>query len=147
MRSGRALRVAAPIVLVVVIVEAVVSLAERWPHRVGGVGNPRHMMGDFVTPGTALAPPLSALVLLAVLCVGLQAGPRLRLWSTVLMVPLSVVMVVGALGELLATNPPVPAAVRWGAGVVAVGLSALLLVLAVVSLVAAWARRHVQVLA
>lgn len=145
MRSARALRVAAPIVLVVVIVEAVVSLAQRWPHRFGGVGNPRHMMGDFVTAGTALAPPLIAIVLLAVLCVGLQAGPRLRLWSTVLMVPLSVVMVVGALGELLATNPPVPAAVRWGAGVVAVGLSALLLVLAVVSLVAAWARRHMQV--
>jgi len=131
--------------LVVVIVEAVVSLSQRWPHRFGGVGNPQHMMGDFVTAGTALAPPLIAIVLLALLCVGLQTGPRLRFFSTVLMVPLSVVMVVGALGEMLAANPAVPTAVRWGAGVLAVGLSALLLMLAVSSLAAAWARRHVQV--
>jgi len=145
MRSARALRVAAPIVLVVVIVEAVVSLAQRWPHRFGGIGNPQHVMGDFVTAGTALAPPLIAIVLLALLCMGLQAGPRLRLFSTVLMVPLSVVMVVGALGEMLAANPAVPAWVRWGAGVLAVGSSALLLALAAACLAAAWARRHVQV--
>lgn len=135
MRSAQALRVAAPVVLLVVIVEAAVSLARRWPHRFGGVGDPRHMMRDFVTGGTALAPPLIAIVVLAVLCVGLQAGPRVRFWSTVVMVPLSIVMIAGAFGEMVATNPLEPTQVRWGAGVLGVALSVLLLVLAAASLI------------
>lgn len=44
-------------------------------------------------------------------------------------------MIAGAFSEMVATNPLEPTEVRWGAGVLGVALAALLLVLAVASLI------------
>jgi hypothetical protein len=146
MRSQRSLRIAVPSVLAVVVVEAVVSIAARWPHQFGGHGRPDEVGADFVTGGgTALAPPLWLVVLLAVVTLGVQAGPRGRIAATVLLLPAAAVLTVGALGEALApAGPDVPRAAQLTGGVVGVALSLLLLVLAGAALGEAWRRRGAE---
>lgn len=135
--SAHLLKIASPVVLGVVALEAVVSIVKRWPHAFGGAGDPDHMVADFASTGTALAPPLVVIVLLALAVVGLQFPGRWRFWATMLLVLLSVVMTVGALGELL-TSPvaDIPPAIRWGGGVFGVAMSVLLLALSIGSLAA-----------
>jgi uncharacterized membrane protein len=147
MRSAqRSLRIAVPGVLAMVVVEAVVSIAARWPHQFAGHGRPDQVGADFVAGGgTALAPPLWLVVLLAVVALGVHAGPRRRIAATALLLPVAAVLTVGALGEALATaGPDVPRAAQLAGGVVGVALSLLLLVLACVSLAEAWRRRGVD---
>lgn len=136
MNSTHALKVAAPVVLGVIVVEAGVSIVERWPHAFGGAGDPDHIVAEFVSTGTALAPPLVLIVVLALIAFALQLPGRWRSWASVLMVPLSLVLAVGALGELLAVPvASVPPGVHWVGGVLGVALSLLLFVLSVGSLV------------
>jgi hypothetical protein len=147
MRSAqRSLRIAVPSVLAVIAVEAALSVAARWPHQFGGHGRPDQVAADFVTGGgTALAPPLLLVVLLAVVAVGIQARHRFRVAATVLLLPVAAVLTVGALGEALApASPDVPRAAQLAGGVVGVALSLLLLVLAGAALTDAWRRRGVD---
>ncbi len=119
-------------VLAVMIVELIVSLLAHWPHQFGGHGDPHHMIQQFVSNGTALAPPLVLMIALAV--VGLVAGrdDRWGLAGAVLMIPIGALLVMGSVGEFLAAaSPDVPRAVQLGIGPLDVALSALLLVLAV----------------
>jgi hypothetical protein len=66
MRSPESvLKRAVPAVLAIIVVEAVVSIAAGWPHQFAGKGQPDHVLAEFVGSGTALAPPLVMVVLLA----------------------------------------------------------------------------------
>ncbi|MGH3673853.1 MAG: hypothetical protein ACRDSH_25000, partial [Pseudonocardiaceae bacterium] len=68
-----ALRVAVPVVTGVIIIEAIISIAARWPNQFGGHGHRDRVFAEFAgTNGTALAPPLTLLVILAVIAVALQ---------------------------------------------------------------------------
>lgn len=133
MRSARpTLRAAVAVVLAVVLVELVISLTARWPLGTGRHGNPHRMLSDFVSNGTALAPPLFILVALAVLAVGVQRSDRWGTAATILLVPLAAIMAGGAAYDASATaNPHVPGAAQVAGGVVGTALSLLLLVLAV----------------
>lgn len=137
MRSPQAaLRTAVPAVLGLIVVEAVVSIAARWPHQFNGAGRRDQVLADFLGGGgTALAPPLALVVVLAVVGAGLFLRGVPRLVATVLLVPVAAVMTVGVLGELLAApTPDVPRAVQLLGGVVDGVCCLTLLVLAVTSL-------------
>lgn len=138
MRSPQsALKIAVPLVLALVAVEAVVSVAARWPHQFGGSGRPDRVLSDFLgNGGTALAPPLWLVVLLALAGAGLYTHGVPRLAATWLLVPVAALMTVGVAGELFAAaTPDVPRAAQLLGGVVD-GLCCLtLLVLSVTSLV------------
>lgn len=130
------LRVAVPAVLAIVIVELVITLAARWPLGTGRHGDPHRMLSDFVSNGTALAPPLFIVIALLVLAAGVQRADRLGTAATVLLVPLAAVMAVGAAVDAGATvNPRVPTAAQLVGGIVDVALSLLLLALAIAALV------------
>jgi hypothetical protein len=137
MRSPQAaLRTAVPAVLALIVVEAVVSIAARWPHQFNGAGRRDEVLADFLSGGgTALAPPLWLVLVLAVVGAGLYLRGVPRVVATVLLVPVVAVLTVGVLGEVLAgPTPDVPRAVQLLGGVVD-GLCCLtLLGLAVASL-------------
>jgi hypothetical protein len=119
-------------VLAIVLVEALVSILARWPHQFGGQGDPHHMIQDFVSNGTALAPPLFIVLGLAVVAALAGRGDRWGLGAAALTVVLGLIMIVGSLGEALAaTTPDVPRAVQIGGGLIDVTASALLFLLAI----------------
>lgn len=140
MRSPtRALRLAVPAVLAIIVVEAVVSIAAGWPHQFGGHGVPNQTLEEFPANGTALAPPLFLVLLLVLIAVAVQAKGVWGTVGTALLVPVAAIMVVGAAGELVAApTPDVPSAVRVFGGVLDTLLSLVLLVLAVSALVERW---------
>ncbi|MGH8961259.1 MAG: hypothetical protein ACRDWT_08635 [Jatrophihabitantaceae bacterium] len=122
----------------VIVVELVISLAARWPLGTGRHSDPHRMLGDFVSNGTALAPPLFIVIVLLVLAVGVQRSDRWGTATTVLLVPLAAVMAVGAAYDAGATaNPHVPTAAQLVGGIVGAALSVLLLGLAIAALVTA----------
>jgi hypothetical protein len=51
------LSLAARVAAMLWVLGAVVSVLARWPHQFDGHGDRRHMVADFVSSGTALAPP------------------------------------------------------------------------------------------
>jgi len=122
--------------LVAWILGAVVSIAARWPAQFGGRGDPDAVAAEFVTRGTALAPPLFPVMILFV--VFLLLAPSRRWWGTLGVVGLCLLAVltfVGSLGEALApSTPDVPRAVLITSGVVGGLLSALLLLSGVAAL-------------
>lgn len=120
----RVLATASRAVLGLILVELVVSILARWPHQFGGHGDPNRMTQQFVSSGTALAPPV--FIMLGLLIVALLAGRQDRwgLVAAILMVVVGAVMVVGSLGEALAgTTPDVPQGVQIIGGVVDVSCS------------------------
>jgi hypothetical protein len=64
------------------------------------------MVGDFVSSGTAIAPPLVVLILFAVATALVRRTDRWGAAASIVLVLLSVLMIVGSLGE--ATAPPTP---------------------------------------
>lgn len=134
MRATRWLGIVAPVVFALVVVTAAVSLLARWPYQFGGHGSRGHMLSDFLQSGTALAPPLVVLLIL-----GLSAAlvRRRDAWGTVgcaLVAVLSVLMVVGSLGEALsAATPDVPRAVQVFSGVFGCTAALVLATLAIAS--------------
>ena len=129
------LRIAVTVVLTIVIIGAVVSIAERWPHQFGGHGDPDQMVTDFIATGTALAPPLPIIVVLAVVAATMGRVDRWGFVATAAVLPLAILMIVGAAGEgLAAPTTQVPRAVQWLDGAWGVAASVLLLVLAIASL-------------
>ena len=130
MRSTRWLIIAAPVVVALSCIAALVSIWARWPHQFGGHGDPDHMLADFVSSGTALAPPLFILVVFAVAALQVR---RTDLWGSVacvVIIALSALMIVASLGEAMAGHTPdVPRAVQvisGASGTVAGALLALL---------------------
>jgi len=118
MRAHRSLLIAAPVIAGLSVVGAVVSVMARWPHQFGGHGSRQHMLSDFLTSGTALAPPLAFLLLFAVASLLIR---RRDVWGTVAQVVLlliSAFMIIGALGEAFAgATPDVPRVVQMFSGV------------------------------
>lgn len=117
-RTTRWLTNSAPIVVALSFIGALVSIVARWPHQFGGHGNRNHMLSDFISSGTALAPPFAFLVVFGVASLVVR---RRDIWGTVacvVILALSVLMVVGSMGEALAgSTPDVPRAVQWFSGI------------------------------
>ncbi|MGH9920720.1 MAG: hypothetical protein ACRD6W_17850, partial [Nitrososphaerales archaeon] len=136
MKSPTALRIAVPAVLAVIVIEAAWSIAARWPHQFGGQGNRHQVLSEFVSSGgTALAPPLVLVILLGLIAIGVQRNDRWRSAATVLLIPVAVVMAIGAAGEALAkATPNVPHSAPIAGGTVGALLSLMLLALAIGSL-------------
>jgi hypothetical protein len=137
MRATPSLRVAAPVIAGLSVVGAVVSILARWPHQFGGHGDRHHMLADFASSGTALAPPLAFLILLAGSSLLIRRRDRWGSIACVVLIALSAFMVVGSLGEALAgRTADVPRGVQlfsgaWG--IVAGGLLAVLCIRSIVT--------------
>lgn len=135
MRATPSLIIAAPVVVGLSVVAAVVSILARWPHQFGGHGDRQHMVADFAGSGTALAPPLAFLVLFAVASLAIR---RSDVWGTVacaLLIAISALMIVASLGEAFAgSTPDVPRAVQVFSGVWGTVAGALLAVLSIISI-------------
>jgi hypothetical protein len=143
--SQSALKKAVPAVLALILLEAIVSIVARWPHQFGGAGRRDEVLSNVLgSGGTALAPPLWLVVLLALTGAGLYARGAVPVVATVVLIPVAVILTVGVAGELLApASADVPRAVQLIAGVVDGACCLTLLVLAVSSLVATWRSRAV----
>ena len=136
MRSADTLRLFVPAVLLLIAVEAVVSIAAGWPHQFNGSGDPDRVLAEFPSSGTALAPPLFVVVVLVLVAAGLQRPGPVRTLATVLTLPLAVLMAVGSAGEALApATPDVPRSVQLIGGGLDSLLSVALLVQAALALV------------
>jgi len=113
----------AVLIFVVWVAGTIVSIAAGWAAQFGGPGNPNNVAGEFLSRGTALSPPLSVMVALAVFI--LLASSR-RWWGTLGVVGLCLLAVltfVGAMGEAFApATPDVPRAVLVLSGVLGVVL-------------------------
>lgn len=138
MKSGRAnaaVRVAAPAVFIVVLILAVISLVARWPHQFGSSGSRQQVLSDFVTSGTATAPPLFILVIFGVVAFAVARRDRWGAAALVVLLALAVLMAVGSMGEALAaTTPDVPRPVQYLSGAFGVLASLLLFVLGAAAL-------------
>jgi hypothetical protein len=137
MRASRSLLIAAPVIAGLSVVGAVVSVLARWPHQFGGHGSRQHMFSDFLTSGTALAPPLVFLLLFIVASLLIR---RRDGWSTgaqVVLLLISAFMVIGALGEGFAgATADVPRVVQMFSGLWGTVAGVLLAVLCARSILA-----------
>lgn len=136
MRGTPSLIIVAPVIAGLSVVGAVLSIGARWPHQFGGHGDRDHMLADFASSGTALAPPLAFLVLLVVAALVIR---RRGAWGTIarfVLVGLSALMIVASLGEAFAgPTPDVPRAVQVFSGVWGTVAGGLLMVLCIRSII------------
>jgi hypothetical protein len=134
-RSLRTLSTVAPIVFGLIVVLALLSIIGRWPHQFGGQGDPDHIIQELVTSGTATAPPLPVLIVFGVVAWAVRRGDRWGVAARMLLIPLTLLMAVGAIGEAAApATPDVPRLVQLGNGVFGLVAAGLLVVLVVASL-------------
>ncbi len=100
---------------------AFASIVAGWPAQFGGRGDPAEVAAEFVSRGTAAAPPLFVLLVLggAALCVRGRGG-----WGVAaagVLSVLGVLFVIAGFGEMLAPDPvTTPRPVLVVAGVLAV---------------------------
>ena len=112
------------VLLVVMVVGAIVSIVAGWPAQFGGEGDPDAVASEFLTRGTALAPPLIPLLLFALCAFGARRDDRWAMIATIGAVLLAVVFVIGSLGEAFASpTPDVPRAALLTSGVIGALLS------------------------
>lgn len=118
MRATRSLLIAAPVIAGLSVVGALVSILARWPHQFAGHGDRQHMLADFASSGTALAPPLAFLILFSASSLLIRRRDRWGTIACVVLIALSALMVVGSLGEASAgRTADVPRAVQVFSGV------------------------------
>ncbi len=111
--SGRLMQSTSLVVLGVIVVEAIISLIARWPYQFNGPGARGSVWPDFINNGTALAPPLVLIIVLALLTWGVHLSGWIQLPSGILLAVLALVMIVGAAGELMSpASPDVPRGVQ-----------------------------------
>jgi hypothetical protein len=123
----------------VILVLAVLSLVARWPHQFGGSGSRQHILSDFVTSGTATAPPLFIIVIFGVIAFAVARRDRWGTAALVFLLVLAVLMAVGSLGEALAAaTPDVPRPVQYLSGAFGLLAAPLLFTLGAAAL---WERR------
>lgn len=95
------------------------------------------MVQDFVSNGTAVAPPLTIIIAPPVIALLAGRQDRWGLVSAIVIIPVGVLMVIGSVGEALASaTPDVPRTVQVALSTVDAVLSASLVVLAVAVVVA-----------
>lgn len=100
------------------------------------------MVHDFVTSGTAMAPPLIVLILLVVVAALVRRTDRWGTAACVALVLLGALMLVGSLGEGVAPRTPdVPHAVQRLSGAWGTAAGLLLTSLAITSLLERHGRR------
>lgn len=113
----------------IMIVGAIVSIVAGWPAQFGGKGDPVEVTSEFFSRGTALAPPFVPLILFAIF---MAVARRTDRWGTAAIVGtvlLSIVFIVGSLGEAFAESTPhVPRVVLISSGIIGSFVSALVLV-------------------
>jgi hypothetical protein len=84
--------------LIGMTIGAVISIQQRMPYEFGGHGDPSRVASDFIGGGgTAVAPPLSIMVILAVL--GAFAALRGK-WATIPLALICVLAIIGGIGFL-----------------------------------------------
>jgi hypothetical protein len=124
----------------VVLILALVSLVARWPHQVAGSGSRQHLLSDFVTSGTATAPPLFIIAIFGVVAFAVARRDRWGTAALVLLLAVAVLMAAGSLGEALAAaTPDVPRPVQYLSGAFGVLAALLLFILGAAAL---WERRR-----
>ncbi|MEO6827153.1 MAG: hypothetical protein ABI255_07220 [Microbacteriaceae bacterium] len=133
------------VVLIVIVIEAVLSLIARWPYQFGGPGNPDAVWSDFISHGTALSPPMFLIVVLAVLTLGVRLRGWVQLISGILLAVLSLAMTIGAAGELLSpTSADVPWVIQFVGSAINAVLAVALLAITAMWLVTRWRARGQQ---
>jgi len=117
------------LLLLLMVIGSVVSIAAGWPAQFGGRGDPNEVASEFLSRGTALAPPLVPLVLFVIFVAVARRGDR---WGTAAVIGtmlLSIIFIIGSLGEAFAdSTPDVPRAALVISGVVGTLLPAAVLV-------------------
>lgn len=104
--ASRRLLVTGTLLLAVMLIGSVVAIAAGWPAQFGGGGEPDDVAREALTRGTALSPPLAPVVLfVAALAASLRRG-AVGLVGAVLLIVVSAVFVLGALGEASAAPTP-----------------------------------------
>lgn len=127
------------VLFAVMVVGVIISIGAGWPAQFGGQGDPDAVASEFLTRGTALAPPLIPLVLFALFAFGAQRDDRWGTIATIGAVLLAVVFVIGSLGEAFASETPdVPRAALLASGVI----GALLSLTVIATGVAHWRERR-----
>jgi hypothetical protein len=118
--------------LVLMLVGTVVAVIQGWPAQFGGGGNPDDVGGEALTRGTALSPPLAPMVAFAVALVLSVRGGIVGVVGTVLLILVSLLFVVGGLGEAFApSTADVPRGVLALSGLLAVMLGPAVIVAAI----------------
>ena len=131
----RALSIVAPVVFGFVVVLALLSIIGRWPHPFGGQGDPANIIQAFLTSGTATAPPLPVLVVFSIVAWAVRRRDRWGLAARIALIPLALLMAIGAGGEAAApATPEVPRVVQLGSGAFGVVAAVVLFGLALRSL-------------
>lgn len=107
--------------LVLMVLGGIVSIAAGWPAQFGGGGDPNNVAGEALTRGTAFSPPLVPLLVFAVALAGSLRHGVVGVVATVLLILVSVVFIIGGLGEAFAASTQdVPRLVLVLSGLVAV---------------------------
>lgn len=92
---------AAIALLLLALIGTGIGIAARLPYQFGGQGDPERIMDDFVSKGTAVSPPLFALLaLIAGALLASRAGALGRIGSGVLAL-LAIVFFIATIGELI----------------------------------------------
>lgn len=105
---------------------SVVSIAAGWPAQFGGAGDPSNVAEEFLSRGTATAPPLIPLLLLGATAV-LARVQRAPAFTSVALVVMGALFVIGSVGEIRAPEPvTTPRGVLIAGGVIAGGWGLLL---------------------
>lgn len=95
---------AAIALLLLAVIGTVIGIVARLPYQFGGQGDPERVMEDFLSKGTAVSPPVVALLALIVgAFLATRAGALGRIGSGILAL-LSIVFVVATVGELIAAG-------------------------------------------
>jgi hypothetical protein len=95
---------AAIALLVLALIGTGIGIAARLPYQFGGQGEPERIMEDFVSKGTAVSPPLVALLaLIGGALLASRAGALGRIGSGVLAL-LSIVFFIATIGELIGSG-------------------------------------------
>jgi len=87
------------------VLAAVVTIVARWPAQFGGPGDPANVTQEFISRGTAAAPPLIPLLLLGGAALLVRHRGRWGIAAAILLLLLGVVFVIGGFGEIFAPDP------------------------------------------
>lgn len=133
--SRSRLLLACGVLLVLFVFGTIVAIVAQWPAQFGGAGDPDEVATEFLSRGTALSPPLAPIVLFAVFT---ALAIRHNGWGTAGVVGvmlLSIVFIIGSLGEAFApSTPDVPSSALITSGVVGTVLSLSVLILGTLTL-------------